>query len=302
MTLAPALRAKAVGAFAAVYIIWGTTYLAIAYALRGGLPPFACAALRFIAASAMVYAYLRLREPRPLAGLPLARIAASGVLLLGGGNGLTVWAQQGVPSGITALLIAAAPVVVMLINWLAFERLPPAPWALVGALLGLCGVALTLSHMHVISGSTRPQHLVSLLVAIVCWSTGSLLVRGHVPAHRIAAGTCIQMGAGAVALVLMGFADGDWARLDLAAVTPLAWWSLAYMVVFGSILAMSCYLWLLGHVAPQKAMTYALVNPLVALLLGAALLGERLTATVGIAVVLVLAGVSIVLVQGRRKS
>jgi drug/metabolite transporter (DMT)-like permease len=142
---------------------------------------------------------------------------------------------------------------------------------------------------------------VSLLVAIVCWSTGSLLVRGHVPAHRIAAGTCIQMGAGAVALVLMGFADGDWARLDLAAVTPLAWWSLAYMVVLGSILAMSCYLWLLGHVAPQKAMTYALVNPLVALLLGAALLGERLTATVGIAVVLVLAGVSIVLVQGRRK-
>ncbi len=301
MNPAPALRAKAVSAFAGVYVIWGTTYLAIAWALRGGLPPFACAALRFIAASAIVYVFLRLRDPRPLAGLPFARIAASGVLLLGGGNGLTVWAQQGVPSGITALLIASAPVVAMLFNWLAFERLPPAPWALAGALLGLSGVALTLTHMHVLSGATRPVHLVSLLVAIISWSVGSLLVRGHVPPQRIAAGTCIQMAAGAAALVLMAFVDGDWARFDWRAVTPLAWWSLAYLTVFGSVIAMSCYLWLLGHVAPQKAMTYALVNPLVALLLGAALLGERLTGTVGVAVLLVLAGVSIVLLQGRRK-
>ena len=302
MSQAAALRARALAAYFTICIIWGTTFLGIAYALRGGLPPFACAALRFLFGGLLMYAWLRLRSPRPLAGLPLARVAASGVLLLSAGNGFTVWAQQGVPSGITALLIASAPLVVMLANWLGFERRAPAPWALVGALVGLSGVALTLSHMHVISGAARPVHLLSLLVAIVSWAVGTLLVRGQVPMERVTAGACVQMLAGGAVLVLMGYAAGDWQRLDWRAIAPSGWIALCYLTVFGSIIAMSLYLWLLGHVAPQKVMTYALVNPLVALLLGAALLGERLTATVGIAVVLVLAGVSIVLLQGRSKA
>jgi drug/metabolite transporter (DMT)-like permease len=302
VTQPPALRAKALAAYVIICLTWGTTFLAIAYALRAGLPPFACAALRFITGGLALYAWLRLRSPQPLAGLPLARIAASGVLLLSAGNGFVVWAQQGVPSGITALLIASAPLVVMLTNWLGFERRAPAPWALVGALVGLSGVALTLSHMHVISGAARPVHLLSLLVAIVAWAVGTLLVRGQVPVERVAAGACVQMLAGGAVLVLMGYAAGDWQRLDVRAIAPSGWLALSYLTLFGSIIAMSCYLWLLGHIAPQKVMTYALVNPLVALLLGAALLGERLTATVGIAVVLVLAGVSIVLLQGRSKA
>lgn len=302
MSQAAALRARALASYVTICIVWGTTFLAIAYALRGGLPPFACAALRFVASGLVMYGWLRLRSPRPLAGLPLARIATSGVLLLSAGNGFVVWAQQGVPSGITALLIASAPLVVMMANWVAFERRAPAAWALFGALVGLSGVALTLSHMHVVSGAARPMHLVSLLAAIVAWAVGTLLVRGQVPSERVMAGACVQMLAGGAVLVLMGFAAGDWQRLDWQAVTPSGWLAVGYLAVFGSIISMSLYLWLLGHVAPQKVMTYALVNPLVALLLGAALLGERLTATVGIAVVLVLAGVSIVLLQGRRKA
>lgn len=299
MSQAAALRARAITAYATLCLVWGTTFVAITYALRGGLPPFACAALRFLVAGLAVYAYLRWQGPRPLSGIPPGRVAFSGVLLLGGGNGLTVWAQQGVPSGITALLVASGPVAVMLVNWQAFDRKTPAGGALLGALVGLAGIGLTLGHLHLGEGGTRPQYLISLLLAILCWATGSLVVRGHVPAGRTGAAVCVQMLAGGAALVLMGVLAGDWTRLDWAAVTPLAWWSVAYLIVFGSIIAMSCYLWLLGHVAPQKVATYALVNPLVALALGAWLLAEPLSGTVFVAVALVIAGVTMVLVQGR---
>jgi drug/metabolite transporter (DMT)-like permease len=302
MHLEPALRARAIAAYATICVVWGTTFLAISYALRGGLPPFACAALRFLASGLAVYAWLRLRSPRPLAGIPLGRVAFSGVLLLGGGNGFTVWAQQGVPSGITALLVASAPVAVMLVNWLGFDRKVPAPWALVGALVGLGGVALTLTHLHLATGGTRPVHLASLLLAIFCWAIGSMVVRGHVRPERIGAAVCVQMLAGGVALVGLGFIAGDWARLQWAAVSPLAWWSVAYLAVFGSIIAMNCYLWLLGHMAPQKVATYALVNPIVALALGAWLLAEPLSGTVFVAMALVLAGITLVLMQGRGRA
>lgn len=302
MSSAAALRARAIAAYATICVVWGTTFLAIAYALRGGLPPFACAALRFLAAGLVMLAWLRLRSARPFDGIPLGRVALSGVLLLGGGNGLTVWAQQGVPSGITALLVASAPLAVMLVNGVGFERRLPPGWAMVGALVGLAGVALTLSHLHMSAGGTRPEHLVSLLLAILFWAIGTLVVRGHVAPERIGPAVCVQMLAGAAALVLMGVIEGDWSRLDWAAISPLAWWSVAYLAVFGSIVAMSCYLWLLGHIAPQKVATYALVNPLVALALGAWLLGEPVSGTVFVAVALVLAGVTMVLMQGRARA
>jgi drug/metabolite transporter (DMT)-like permease len=302
VTLPPAQRVQAVVAYATLCIVWGTTFLAISYALRGGLPPFACSALRFLAAGLAVYAWLRLRSPRPLAGIPVARVVASGVLLFGGGNGFTVWAQQGVPSGITALLVASGPVAMMLVNWLGFERKVPALWALVGALIGLAGVGLTLTHLHLATDGTRPVHLLSLLVAIFCWAIGSLVVRGHVRPERIGAAMCVQMLAGAAALVVLGALEGDWARLDWAAVSPLAWASVAYLAIFGTIIAMNCYLWLLGHVAPQKVATYALVNPIVALALGAWLLAEPLSGTVFVAMALVIAGIALVLMQGRGRA
>jgi drug/metabolite transporter (DMT)-like permease len=159
-----------------------------------------------------------------------------------------------------------------------------------------------LGHLHLATGGTRPVHLASLLAAIFCWAVGSMVVRGHVRPERIGAAVCVQMLAGGVALVAMGFLAGDWARLDWAAVSKLAWWSVAYLAVFGSVIAMSCYLWLLGHVAPQKVATYALVNPIVALALGAWLLAEPLSGTVFAAMALVIAGIALVLMQGRGRA
>jgi drug/metabolite transporter (DMT)-like permease len=301
VTLAPAQRAQAIAAYLVISIVWGTTFLGISYALRGGLPPFACAALRFLSSGLAVWAWLRLRGPRPFAGLPAVRVATSGVLLFAGGNGFTVWAQQGVPSGLTALLIASAPVAVMFVNWIAFERRRPAAWALIGTLIGLAGIGLTLSHLHFEAGGTRPVHLLSLLVATLSWAVGSMMVRGHVAAQQTVAAVCLQMLAGGAALAAMALLAGDWSRLQWAAVSPLAWWAVAYLALFGSVIAMTCYVWLLGHVAPQKVATYALVNPVVALALGAWLLGEPLSGTVFVAMALVLAGIALVLMQGRSR-
>jgi drug/metabolite transporter (DMT)-like permease len=131
-------------------------------------------------------------------------------------------------------------------------------------------------------------------VAVVAWALGSLL-HGAVPVQRVLASAAVQMLVGGLVLGLMAIADGDWARLDPAGVSAKSLVAVAYLIVFGSIVAQGCYLWLLGHVAAQKVATYALVNPVVALALGALLLRENLNAWAGLAVLLVLAGVALVL-------
>jgi len=280
-------------AFAAIYLIWGTTFLGIALVLRS-LPPFASAALRFLIAGALLLLWLRLRDPRPLEGLPLARVALCGVLLLSGGNGLVVWAQQGVPSGIAALVIATMPAAVLVLQRVFFGHRWPQRRALAGIAIALMGVALIVTQLGELSGAVRPLHVISLLGAVFTWALGTLLHRG-VPPARVMASAAVQMLAGGAVLGLMALPGNEWARIGLARIAPESVAALAYLIVVGSIVAQSAYLWLLGHVAPQKVATYALVNPVVAMALGAIVLGERLNALAGLAVLLVLAGVALVL-------
>jgi drug/metabolite transporter (DMT)-like permease len=280
-------------AFAAIYLIWGTTFLGIALVLRS-LPPFASASLRFLIAGSLLLIWLRLRDPRPLAGLPLPRVALCGVLLLSGGNGLVVWAQQGVPSGVAALVIASMPVAVLVLQRAFFGHRLPQWRALAGIAIGLCGVLLIVSQIGRLAGAVRPLHVISLLGAVFAWALGTLLHRG-VPLNRVMASAGVQMLVGGAVLGLMALPGGEWTRLDLARVSLTSLAALAYLIVFGSIVAQGSYLWLLGHVAPQKVATYALVNPVVAMALGALVLNERLNALAGLAVLLVLVGVALVL-------
>jgi len=289
-------RAGVALALAAIYIIWGTTYLAVALVLRT-IPPFASSSLRYIFGGVLLLAYLLLFRPHALRGLPLRRLAAAGALLVAGGNGFSVWAQQGVPSGIAALLISSVPVFVMLLNWLFFARRAPDMRSMAGMLVGLCGVAVIVSHMQTLSGTVRVPYIAALLAAMLCWSSGTLVTRGLLSAEQVAGATCVQMLVGALLLSLMALVHGDWHRLHPSQVSFASWAALAYLTVFGSIVALSCFLWLLTQVSAQKATTYALVNPLVALLLGAVCLGEKITAYVVLAVVLILAGVAMVLFQ-----
>jgi len=288
-------------ALGAIYLIWGTTYLAVVIMLRT-IPPFAGSAMRYTFGGTLLLLWLLLFRRQAFAGLPWRRLVLAGVLLVAGGNGFAVWAQQGVPSGIAALLISSVPVFVMLLNWLFFARRAPEPRALIGILIGMCGVAVIVTHLHTPAGAVRMPYVLALLGAMLCWSSGTLVSRGTIAATQVSAATCVQMLVGATLLSSIALLHGDWRALFVAQVTLGSWLALAYLTVFGSIVALSCFLWLLTQVSAQKATTYALVNPLVALLLGSFLLGEKITANVALAVLLILVGVGLVLFQGKPRT
>lgn len=295
----PGPRAPLLGltvAFASVYVIWGTTYLGIALMIQT-IPPYIGGAARFLLAGALMYAWLRLRQPRPLAGVNLRLAALCGVLLSGMGNGFVIWAQQGIPSGIAALLVTAVPVVVLVLDWAFFSRTPPARRAMLGIALALTGVVTIVMHTSTLTGRAQPLHLFAMMAATVAWSFGTLLQKQSARVETVLSFTCVQMLSGGAFQLGMSLLDGEWQGLSTAQVSWTSLLALFYLVIFGSIVALNAYLWLLTRVSTQKVTTYALVNPVVALVLGAIVLHEPLTPLALFAASLVLLGVALVLFQ-----
>ncbi|MFT3907036.1 MAG: EamA family transporter [Steroidobacteraceae bacterium] len=294
----PATRATALAiaaAFAAIYLIWGTTFLANALMIRA-LPPLLGSGLRFLLAGLLLYGWLRLRAPRPLQGLPWPRMLVCGVLFFTGGNGLLVWSQQGVPSGIAALVTAGIPLVVLLLDWALFARRAPAARRALGIVIGLCGVAVAMAQTPANTGGVPGWRVLALAASVVCWSAGTLVyAAARLPVSRALPAACAQMLLGGALLLGLGTLCGEWRLFAPASVNMGSWLALAYLVIVGSIVAMGCYLWLLAHVSAQQVATYALVNPLVAVVLGAWVLHETLSGAIGAALLLVLAGVALVL-------
>lgn len=301
---APARRAASlslavIAAFAGIYVIWGTTYLAIAISIET-LPPFISGAVRFLLAGALMYVWLRTRQPRPFANVNLPAAALCGVLLAGIGNGFVIWAQQGIPSGIAALIVAAMPVLVLVLDWMFFGKRAPSRQALVGTAIALAGVATVVMHTHTLSGGARPLYLLALFAAVTGWSFGTLLQKRVARADNLLSFTAAQMLFGGLFQLLLTFVDGEWARFQLAEVSLSSAMAVLYLVVFGTIVALNSYLWLLTRVSAQKVTTYALVNPVVALVLGAVVLQEQVTGLAVMAALLVLVGVALVLFQDWR--
>lgn len=284
-------------AFAAIYIIWGTTYLGIALVLRW-LPPFFGGGVRFLAASLLMYLWLRWRDPHPFAGLNIAGAALCGVLMTGMGNGFVIFAQTGLPSGVAALFIAVLPVLTLLLDWAFYAHRRPAAGAVAGLTLGFAGIVVLTANMHSLSGAIRPIHVVAVILAELAWANGTLLQRRYVPIGRVASFACLQMFIGSLFQLLMGVIDHEWTHLDLSRFTPPALLALVYLVVFGSLIAFNSYSFLVARVAAQKITTYALVNPVIALALGALVLNEKITPAAVLAAVLVLLGVALVLFPG----
>lgn len=283
-------------AFAAIYFFWGTTYLGIALAIET-IPPFIGGGARFLVAGFAMYLWLRWRSPRPLAEVNLPVAVVVGVLLSGIGNGFVTWAQQGIPSGIAALIVTAVPVLVLLLDWAFFSKRSPTLQALVGTALAVAGVATIVIHTRSLSGEAQPIYLVSLLAAVAGWSLGTLVQKRVARPETALAFTCVQMIFGGLFQLLMSLVDREWSHFEVAQVSWSSALALLYLIVFGSILTFNCYLWLLTRVPATKVTTYALVNPVVALFLGALVLDERLTALALTAAGLVLLGVALVLFQ-----
>lgn len=290
---------KVLASFASIYLIWGTTYLAIALAIET-IPPFISGAGRFLLAGALMYAWLRIKHPQPLANVPIVAALACGVLLSGMGNGFVIWAQQGIPSGIAALMVASLPVSIAVLDWAFFSRTPPTSRALVGIAIGLAGVVTIVLHTRDLSGDVQPMHLLSMLAAVLAWSVGTLKQKQLARAETVLSFTCVQMIGGGLFQLFMATLDDEWSRFDVSAVSMTSAIAVLYLLVFGSLVALNAYLWLLTRVPAQKVTTYALVNPVVALILGAVVLNERLTWLSVIAAALVLTGVGLVLFQNVR--
>ncbi|HEX7942546.1 MAG TPA: EamA family transporter [Gemmatimonadaceae bacterium] len=294
-------RARMVAAFATVYIVWGSPYLAIKYAIAT-IPPFLMAGSRFLLAGALLYAFaLRGGGPAPTRRQWL-NASVIGILLLGLGNGGVVWAELLVPSGLAALLVAAMPVWMVLFEALRPEGRRPTALVVAGIMLGLFGQAVLVGPSSHGAGSQSVSlvGVAALLIATMSWAAGSIRARlVDLPASRVRT-TAMEMLAGGAALLVVGAAVGEvpqFLSVRPSTASIAAW---LYLVVFGSLLAFTAFVWLNATVAPARAATYAYVNPIVAVGLGWLLLGEPVTSRTVVAAVIILGAVLVINVAGSR--
>ncbi len=288
----PPRRLHFVLALGAVYLIWGSTYLAIRFAIET-LPPFAMAAVRFLIAGALLYAFSLARGEKnpPLRSWGAA--LAVGALLLVGGNGGVVWAEQRIDSGVAALLVTTMPFFLVLIEALMPGGRRPTARMLVGLLLGFVGVAILLDPFGAKNLAVDPLGAAVVTLSAVSWASGSVLA-GRLPLPKSPPlSTGVQMLAGGALLGLLSLATGEPARFESAEVSTRSVLALAYLIVFGAVIAYTAFVWLLKHAPPALTATYAYVNPLVAVLLGWAFAGEALSARVLVAAAVIVAGVAI---------
>jgi len=289
-------------ALVGIYFIWGSTYLGIRIAIET-LPPFLMAGVRFLIAGGVLLLWARARgADRPTASL-WKTSAISGILMLLGGNGAVVWAEQFVPSGLVALLVATVPLWIVLQDWASGRGGAPGMGVTLGILWGFAGVTLLVTGSEI--GMAGPQDLLGGLLVLVgagCWAAGSLVARYGARPASSALGNGMQMVAGGGALLLLGLLRGEAAAFDPTGVSIASVLAFFYLVVFGSLVGFSSYIWLLRNTTPAVASTYAYVNPAVALFLGWALAGEPLSARTGLAAFVILSGVVIITTQRTRGS
>jgi drug/metabolite transporter (DMT)-like permease len=276
-------------ALLALYLIWGSTYLAMRFAIES-FPPFLMAGLRFLVAGGGLYAYLRWRGTPAPTGRQWAACGAVGALLLLGGNGAVAYAEQTVASGIAALVVATVPLWTLL--FAALWKKYPTRREVVGVVIGFAGIVVLN-----LDGNLRasPAGAVILLLASASWAFGSVWSwRLPLPGGMMT--SAAQMLGGGFALMAVSFAFGE--RLE-AVPSLKAAAALAYLVVFGSFVAFSAYLYLLHSVRPAVATSYAYVNPPIAVLLGVGLAGEHLSSQEMVGMGVILAGVVLVMVKRR---
>lgn len=293
-------RWSIVVAFAAVYFVWGSTYLAIRFAIET-IPPLLMASVRFFIAGILLYAWTRLRgAPKPTrAQWRSASIIGFTLLLIG--NGAVSWAEKVVPSGITALLTTMSPLWFVIIEWLQ-TRSKPRIETIIGLILGTVGIIVLVDPARLVGGEqVNLLGAASIFFASIAWVWGSLYSRkAELPSSPFLA-IAMEMLAGAALLLLASFAMGEFPELHLAGISVRSIFALLYLVVFGSLIAFTSYIWLLRASSPSLVSTHAYVNPVVAVFLGWLLADEPLNGRIFIASVIIISAVAIITtVKARR--
>ncbi len=292
-------RALAYGAFAIVCIVWGTTYLAIRVAVRS-IPPMLLTGARFVVAGLILLAIARLRgEAIPRARRVLVDLLIVGLLMVGIGNFTVVWAEQWVPSGFAALLVATAPFWAVLLERSRKEGERIDMRRAFGMLIGFVGVALLVTPGA--AGSSFDRHLVigaiALQFASMAWQYGTIRAKYHLQDVPPLISSSFQMLTGGIAIGIVGLATGELRRLTW---TTEGLVSLAYLTIFGSVLAYTAYVYAVGKIRVTTLSLYAYINPLVAVILGWLILKEQLTPVSGVAMLIILGGVALVQTPGRK--
>lgn len=289
-------------ALIAVYIVWGSTYLAIRFVVET-MPPFLAAGFRFLIAGGVLYIFTRLRGDKAPLRLEWRSAAIVGFFLLVGGNGAVMWAEQRVASGIAALMIASVPLWIALLDAIRPGGRRPDRWVIVSVLAGFAGIIILIGPAQFIGIEDRVDlvGIAVLLFAAFSWAIGSLYNRGaNLPASPLL-GTGMEMLAGGLGLLILGTVVGEWSQMEFAEFSTNSLLGFAYLVVFGSWVGFASYIWLLRVAPITLVSTYAYVNPLVAILLGSLLAGEALTTRVMLAALFILGSV-VVITMNRNAS
>ncbi|MGH9603515.1 MAG: EamA family transporter [Terriglobales bacterium] len=281
-----------VGALLAIHLVWGSTYLAIRYAVET-IPPLFTAATRHLIAGTVLYLWMRSRGERATREQWRSAVVLGALYFLVGHGGLH-WAEQVVPSGLAAVLIAIEPIFIALLASLLLGGGRPKALTWIGFALGLAGVALLVQGDP---SSTKPGYALgamAILLSAFSWSLGVVYSRRAVLPRNPILTSALAMMSGAVLLLLAGLAFGEHRSLDLAAIAPRSVLGLLYLIVFGSLVAFTAYNWLLDHVSPTLVATHTYTNPVVAVLLGWWLAGENLNWRVLIAGGMILGAILLV--------
>jgi drug/metabolite transporter (DMT)-like permease len=282
-------------AFAAVYLIWGSTYLAIHYAVET-IPPFLMAGCRFLTAGAVLYLWTRAGGAARPSRREWAGTALIGFLLLVSGNGGLCWSEQRVPSGLAALLLAAIPIWMVLLDSLRWDGTKLGVRVVGGMVMGLAGISLLVGPAH-LWGSSRVYLAGAgvLMLSAFSWALGSVLSHKVSLPHSPFQAAAMEMLAGGALLLALGFLSGESRHLHLGAVAPRSLLGLAYLIAAGSLLGFTAYFWLLRTVPMARVSTYAFVNPAVAVFLGWAFGSEAVTGRVLLASATIIAGVALII-------
>lgn len=299
----PPGAAAMIAAFATIYIVWGSTYLGMRVGVET-MPPLMLAGVRFLIAGAILFSIVRLRG----AAWPTARQwrdnAVIGTILLLGGNGPVIWAEQFIPSGITALLIGLSPTCMVLIEWAFPGGRRPGPCTTLGLVIGFAGIIVLVAPWEYVSGvdALPPKGVIAILCSTVFWSGGSILSRHVRDAAPAFSASAMQMLCGGGALVLGALVRGEPGMLHFDAISARSWIAFAYLVLVGSLVGFSTYTWLIKNSTPARVSTYAYVNPIVAVFLGWLMLGEQVTARTLFAAAIIVTSVVIIIVRRNKRT
>jgi drug/metabolite transporter (DMT)-like permease len=286
-------------AFFLIYFIWGSTYLAIRYAIET-IPPFLMAGTRFTAAGLLMYGVLRIAgQPNPSARQWL-QLAVVGTFLFLGGNGFVVWAEQFINSGLAALLVSTLPVWLILLDWLWAGGPRPTGAAMAGIALGILGTLILVDPVQLVGSNLYLPGAAMVVLASMLWAIGSIYSKKFRQPSSIFMSAACQMIGGGLSLLLTSLLLGETRGVDPAAISAVSLGGFFYLMVFGSVIAISAYVWLLQNASASSVSTYAFVNPAVAILLGWLIADEEINAHILAGAAVILAGVFLVIRAPRK--